>query len=261
MTPPPLCATPGCARPAHPHTLCTHCTWTLERHLLDIPDLAAELDNARTRQTALHTGTTGRAHDAPLPYDPHAAAVAADLHRVLTATVTRLIAAPACVIADTTCLARWLHHNRHQLTAHPDAAQALTDLTAAITTGWRTVDRPTERRYAGTCPTHGCGAHLYAPAGHTTVTCQTCAAQHNVEALRTGMQAELDRTLMTGAEIARLAQYFGHADRERARALIKVWHARGVITPRGRTKTGAPLYRFGDTLTRLRDARRYDRTA
>lgn len=258
MTPPRLCAVPSCARPAHNNlAICVHCTWLLGRDLDDAPELAAELDVTRYRLSAVTTASTAGgcgAYDPPLPFDPRAAAAAFALHQVLdvwAARIERAVTGRARPL-HTEGLTRWLHHHHGELAGRDDAAGAVTQIGAAVGRGWRVVDRPADRVYAGTC---GCGEQLYAQPGHATVTCRACDTEHHAETRRADMQSALDGRLMTGAEIARLAQYFGHvADRERARNLIKVWAGRGQVVAHGHTDAGAPLYPFGETLSRLLNA-------
>lgn len=251
-----LCAARGCPRPAHPdRTLCVHCTWLLGRDLGDVPTLVRELDTTRARQTT-HTTTGSGARSAviPLPYDPRAGDAATALHATLTHWAAALHhPAHDPPPARTGPLARWLTRHTTTLLRHDNAHLAAAQIRDTVAAAWRAIDRPAERQYAGACT---CGVHLYAHPGRPHVTCRGCGTTHDADLARTRMQDHLDGTLMTGAEIAHLAAYFGHADRERVRNLLKVWGNRGVITPRGHTKNGHPLYPFGDTL-RLVTTRAY----
>lgn len=265
MTAPPrLCGCAGCARPAHPdRPVCTHCTWVLERDLLAVPDLAGELDVTRYRLSAVanRAGATATSSAAsPLPFDPRAAAAALRLHQTLERWAAHIGRRPdRARPLHTAGLGRFLAHHHLELATRPDAPTACTTIATAVRDGWNAVDRPADRVYAGPC-TPPCTEQLYVRPGQPFITCHLCGTQHDADLRRAAMQDDLDSRLMTGAEIARLAQYFGHvAQRERARNLIKVWAARGVITPRGHTQTGAPLYPFGDTL-RLLTARAYTST-
>lgn len=263
MTGPRLCALTDCGRPAHPaRDICVHHTWTLERDLAEVPDLAEELDVTRYRLSvvAAYSGTSSSSAGTPLPFDPRAAEIALSLHQAVDHWAAQLERADPARLRPmhTAGVARWLLHYLEELAAHPHAARAVDQIGKAVATGWRTVDRPADRVYAGAC-TPPCTEQLYGRPGQPYITCHTCGVRHDADLRRSAMQDDLDGRLMTGAEIARLAQYFGHADRERARNLLKVWAARGVITPRGHTPTGAPLYPFGDTL-RLLTSRAYTHT-
>lgn len=267
MTGPRLCGCGGCARPAHPDrsTVCTHCTWILDRDLGEAAVLADELDVTFAR---LSTGPGGRAHlpratgRTPLPYAVHAAEAADQLRRTLDRWASRLEHPDRARPLHTAGLARWLTHHRTALTTRDDAGLAIEQIGHAVRTGWRAVDRPADRAYAGTCNAtrHDlagapCPEQLYTAPGQDTVTCRTCGATHDPHERRTRMQHDLDQTLMTGAQIARLAAYFGHCDRERARNLIKVWATRSIVTAHGHTPTGDPLYPFGEVLSKLLTAR------
>lgn len=258
MIGPRLCATRGCPRPAHPdRVICAHCAWLLKRDLAEIPDLDRELDVTRYRLSAV-TATYGPTRGGgvkPLPFDPRAAEAALTLHQVLDRWAAHLERADPANRArplHTAGLARWLLHHHHELAARPDAAQATASIGSAVRDAWRAVDRPADRVYAGACNPPACSEQLYARPGQPFITCHVCGTRHDADMRRTAMQDDLDGRLLTGAEIARLAQYFGHVpDRERTRNLLKVWATRGVITPRGHDKRGDPLYPFGDTLRLL----------
>lgn len=256
MTAPRLCGTRACPRPAHDnHATCTHCAWLLERDLAETPALADELDTTRARQTATR-GHTGRATPGiPMPYDPRAADAATTLHRTLRTWAERVDATPDR--PTTRRLAHALLAAHPTLIAHHPAA--VTDIGDAVAQGWRVVDRPPDRTYAGPC-TPPCREQLYTRPGQPHITCRACGARHDADDRRAAMQDDLDARLMTGAEIARLLAYFGDTpDRERTRNLLKVWRTRGVITPHAHTRAGDPLYPFGDTV-RLLTARAYTRT-
>lgn len=257
MTPPRLCGARGCARPAHPnHAVCTHCAWLLERDLAETPALLAQLDTTRARQTSSrgHTGATSTAA-APMPYDPRAADAATALHRVLRAWAEGVDVVPDRPTPRRYALALLAAHGI-LIAHHP---RAVHDIGEAVATGWRAVDRPPDRTYAGPC-TPPCREQLYGRPGQPFITCRACGTRHDADLRRSAMQDDLDGRLMTGAEIARLLAYFGDTpDRERTRNLLKVWRTRGVITPHGHTRTGDPLYPFGDTV-RLLTARTYTRT-
>lgn len=254
MTAPRLCATGAdCGRPAHHDlTICVHCTWTLEQALAAVPDLVLELETANTGLgTNWPDGPGGSSAVARLPFNVRAAAAATALHDTLDTWTARLLEraiAGRSRPMHTAGLARWLEHHLPDLVRRPDAARAVADITRTVDRGWHTVDRPAGRDYAGTCD---CGTELYAQPGNPHVTCPTCDTTHDTEARRDRMRDDLDGRLLTGAEIARLAQYFGRCDRERARNLIKVWATRGVITAHGHTRAGDPLYPFGPTLRLL----------
>jgi hypothetical protein len=232
-----------------------HCTWLLERDLLAAEDLAEELDVTRYRLSAVAawSGAPVAGGTTPLPFDPRAAQAALELHRVLDVWAARLeTAANPGRPVHTAGLARWLTHRHDELAGRPDAPAAAVDIGRVVTAGWRAVDRPADRVYAGACD---CGEQLYAGPTAATVVCRGCDSEHVIATRRERMLAELDSRLMTGAEIARLGTYFGQiTDRERARGLIKVWAARGLVVARGHSKAGAPLYPFGEVLDRLLDA-------
>lgn len=249
-----LCTSDTCARPAHPdRDICTHCTWLLGRHLDDVPVLVVELDVTRYRLSAVAgwSGSAAASAGDPLPFDPRAATVALALHQALdtwAAQLARTVTGQTWP-PHTAGIARWLRHHLDDLAGRRDAAAALADIGAATAAGWRAVDRPADRVYAGAC---GCGEQLYGRPGAAAIACRNCGAEHHIETRRERMRADLDSRLMTGAEIARLGTYFGHiTDRERARNLIKVWASRGLVVPRGHSKAGDPLYPFGEVLDRL----------
>lgn len=253
MTGPRLC--PACrTRPAHQDlTICVHCAWCLQRDLGEAVDLVGELDVTRYRLSAVAAWSPagGAGAGRPLPFDPRAATAALALHHTLDMWAARLerAAAGRARPVHTAGLGRWLLHRHSELAARADAPVAVVDVSRAVATGWRAVDRPADRVYAGVCD---CGEQLYARPGAATITCRGCDREHHIAARRERMRADLNSRLMTGAEIARLGTYFGHiTDRERARNLIKVWATRGLVVARGHSKGGDPLYPFGEVLDRL----------
>lgn len=258
-----LCTAADCGRPAHHDlTICVHCTWTLEQALAAVPDLVAELDVTLARQS---TGAGGRGTftralgRTPLPIALHALVASDKLHRTLDRWAVAIhLVRPL----STTALAAALLGHLHAIAKRDDAAQAVEDIVRVVASSWHAIDRPADRAYAGRCdaPRHdlagqACPEHMYTKPGQDTVTCRACGATHDPYERRARMQDDLDGTLMTGAQIARLAAYFGHCDRERARNLIKVWAGRGLITAHGHTPPGDPLYPFGEVLSRLLTAR------
>lgn len=256
-----LCPHDNCARPIHDGwTLCDQHAWEMERNLGDIPALAAELDTTLSRQTASGQRHGARSSDKPLAFDYGASEAIYVLRNALVGWVRDLEPDPTpgrdWPADRLDAMATWLLGRIDQLRTHPAAADAVGEISAAVRECTRAIDRRAERVYVGVCGHEGCAVGLYAAPGRANVACPGCKAVHFVEHRREAMRASLYDRLLTAAEIARMAAYLGDLlDRERVRKLIAKWEQRGVITAHGVNYRGDPTYPFGETLTRLLDAK------
>ena len=252
------CLVDECGRPAHPdRVICTQHSWFLERDLADAADLFRELDTTYARQAALGDSAPTRGNGAApraLPFSDRASRASGRLRDVLSAWATALG-------EDDADPAAWLSAHTDHLLDRPDADLAYTDIRTVVDAAWTVVDRPADRLYAGVCRRWlprgdtRCTAAVYGIVGEQFATCPGCGANHHLAARRAQMQGSIADRPLSGADIARLAAYFGHCDRERTRNLIKVWGARGRITPARQGPGGEPLYPFGEVLARLLESR------
>lgn len=79
-----MTTTCGCGQPAPDSFLCSRCERQLHRTLLDVPDLATELDTVLARHTAYLEHHGGRSAEKPLPIDMRASEAAWVLRNTLT---------------------------------------------------------------------------------------------------------------------------------------------------------------------------------
>lgn len=282
------CPVPYCDRvmPGH-RPVCGACSSRLLRDLADIPDLAADLEIALTRQTRFggDGGVLTLAPDdvdpeigltirrTPLPWDQRAR-TAADIlksalmgwHRVLSEGARRVYGPlcadcvhPSCEWADLdrevpdtlTGLSTWLLRHHVRLMRHPAVAEAVDELTDAIRQARRAIDRPAGTWYAGPCVADTeegeCGADLYARHGADTITC-TCGARYDTGKRQAWLLDKADDHLGTATEIARALNAL-HSDLTPSK--VRGMAHRGRILARGRDPLGRPTYRVGDVLDLL----------
>jgi hypothetical protein len=253
------CRTRRCDRPAHQDlAICLACCGDLERHLGDVPALAAELDLQISRQTATGNGGGARSTTRPLAFDSRASDVAHRLRNTLGTWVRDIGGNPPA--DNPAAMALWLLARMDVLRKHPAAEQICGDFDSLLAAPrrsfaggavWRAIDRRPEQIYAGICSiatdAGECPEVLYADAGKSTVTCRACRWEHNVPARRQVMLDALEDRLMTAFEIARAAAHLQVVDSSgRAEKLIATWVDRKRIQARGVNAKGRPTYRFGE---------------
>lgn len=270
----PLCA--RCPRPTPDGYVCTPCADTLAHDLRTAADRAPELDVTVAKLARIdHAGAGPRGDitpdDDPPPGRPgvnlldrsaprSALAPRAEPLNWLAAEVARdttnVFTTWARVVEEErgrTCSghpAAWLAGHTEWLRHHPAAAEAFDELAKACRDLTHAIDRPAERVFAGRC---ACGGYLYGPAGHSHITCRSCGTAYDTKAMRTVMLDQLDQMLMTAAQIAVLAGYFGvEHNRTRVRNLITKWHGRGLID--AYRQDDNVVYPFGDTMRRIATA-------
>lgn len=273
------CPVVTCGRPM-PATrhICSACVSQLDRDLEQVPELAAELETARARQTRMSApaggGTRGDEH--PLPWSEQASEAAAILQSMLIGwarLISRPVAAPPygplcstpdqcghqpCIVVDFGRVphhapaqsARWLRRHLRMLTRHSRAAEAVYDLVEAVRHVCIVIDAPErDRVYAGPC--RGCGADLYALPGAATVTCHQCYDEdghrisHGVAAQRQHMLAALPDLVLPAAALARALTSL---DLPVTPERIYTWVRRGRIHPCGTDSSGHATYRVHDVI-------------
>jgi len=243
--------------------------------LAAVPELAADLDLAISRQTRMGDGGTG---EPSTPWDERASQAAGALRSTLVGWVRVLrdgvLHVPAigprchgcthrtCMYwdlahgpADTmTAMARWLARHHRALLRHLAADEAVNEMRGAVRDARRATDRPASLWYAGPCNTpipdeddqpteRVCQADLYARHLARAITCQACEAQHEA-AYR--MRWLLDRAadhLATATEIARLLASYGVTA-----AMVRGYADRGRLAAHGADRLGHPTYRIGDVV-------------
>lgn len=167
----------------------------------------------------------------------------------------------------------WLVCHPHDLSAHPAAGVMYTEIADAVAGLRRVVDRPTDRRYLGPCPTvleghdedgrpRTCSVELRAEQGRNLVRCARCRTEHDVQALEAATLARAENEVWTVAELLHVLKSIGTPI---PRSTLYDWARTRRITPRG-YKHGARItdhrialddpevYRLGD----VRDVARRD---
>lgn len=158
------CPVDPCNRPTHPGwTVCTHHSWVLERALAETPALISELNTTLARQRGNTAGHGSRSADKPLPYDTRASSALWLLRNTLTSWATEL----GLTIRDrhtTTAIAQALLAHHPHLVTHPQAGDAVDEITTATREGWRIVQPSTRGRIPlpDPCPEPSCGHPMWA---------------------------------------------------------------------------------------------------
>lgn len=248
------CPVPRCARPRHENwAICAVHTNQLRQDLDELPSVYRDLERA----LAPHTSgvVTGGGSGPQLPYNLAVSEAKANIRAVLTGWIRDLDDNPEHHPADTVpAMACWLGARIDRLACHPAAVDIVRELDEVRRAGDRAATGPLPREPLGPCDTDGCTEPITAPPGRPFTTCRICGASYDVEARKAGMKAQLRDQLLTGAEIADMARYFGDvADREKTRKLVNVWGDRKQIQVRGHDPAGHPRYQFGEVLDRLAD--------
>jgi hypothetical protein len=278
----------SCTRPIRDSAfLCRECTGTLEKHLAELPALAADLDTTRTRTSRIGgrgLGIVVRSSDRPVPWNDRASRLVTELATTLASWTRRAVElrqrppGPACgrcshpscgmlrsydppagdsVPALSSFLLAALPTLRHlpEVTALADDVESITRRGADV------VDRPADQTYFGPCgamdywPEGGpilctarCPGDLYGPEDAKHLTCTTCGAEHDVTAVRAYLLSEAQDQLVTAADLSKFLSAYGEPlTAER----IRQWASRGLLVAHGKDRGGRPLYRVSEAVDRL----------
>lgn len=245
----------ACTRPVSDATLCRHCTDTLAKALGDVTALMAEIPTTHARLSRTGGDNGGRrSAERPLPWDERASEAAAVLDSTLTAWVHAL--GPVDWPWTPQTKAVWLLAHLEQLRQHPDAADALDEISAAVREVTRVIDRPAERWFAGTCGADtdagACREGLYVRPGATQLRCRGCGSQWDVAERREWLLAALDDTLATAGDILRGLPSIAGVDIRSG--TLRQWRNREQLQAHGVDMMGRELYRVGDVLDLARRA-------
>ena len=232
---------------------CDTCSQQLAIALGDIPWLTEELDTTITRQKgATYNGSTSRGAEAPSPVHWGASEARSHLKALLVSWVLFSHetgvrnASPHIGLPDDdlVSLSRWLLWRVDGFALLDIGPEVVDEITEAVATCRRVIDRPADRQYLGACDMCPTG-RLYARPGGTWARCDGCDQATEADKIRERMLRELDDRLCTAAEIAQLSTYLGlRADRETVRKRINQWHKRGRIA-REHAFSEEPAFRFG----------------
>lgn len=241
-----------CSRPTEAY-VCLDCLDELARALRDVPWLDDELDVTITKQRGIPTTGGSASRETALPWHEAAAEARRHLRALLVSWVlfcdeekVRAQNYEPGLPADTmTAMSRWMLLRVDGLglvDIGPDAVEEITD---AVDTCRKVIDRAPDRWYAGPCD---CGADLYAKRREGTVECRDCGATHDVGLRRAWLLAEAEDQLANAATVARAVSWLGVEPLTPSR--VRKWAERGRIIAKAHDGK-APLYRIGDALDLL----------
>lgn len=162
-------------------------------------------------------------------------------------------------MATSTHLAHWLHANVTAIAADEGFDVCFTEIAEMIRDIERVINRPIPPRFLGPCPEmvdaghddgctmthpHVCDTALRAHKRATSVTCEMCGAQHDVEGLFE-RQAELTGqysytlTELSGTIMPALREYV-------PLRTMQHWAASGKLNPTGYTAAAEPRFLLDD---------------
>lgn len=240
-------------RPLHANAvICGTCEGVLDRALGDLDALLDELDVTLTRQARKRPARGNQASDgAPLMFDARASEAGRDLRVLLKDWVSlvaegiadegRFVALPMPATCKT--LSAWLTHHTHWIACHDTAADAYTEIVAAVNNIRRTIDIAPDARFLGPCGNvfEGveCVETVYAIDGNPVARCRTCGTSWDVQERTESAAGKAEHVAQT---IAVLTQFFRPEDAERASDRIGKWVARGYLKPYGIGPRKRPTY-------------------
>lgn len=247
-----LCPVDGCSRPAHQNfAICAVHVNSLRQDLAELPSIYVALERALAPYAS---GVVAGGGDGPvLPYSLVVSEARSNIRAVLVGWIRDLDENPAHHPDDTVhAMCCWLGVRLDHLAGHPVAEEIVRELDEVRRAGDRAAVGPARPEPLGFCEHDGCQEPICAAPGRTFTTCRVCGTTYGVQARKDAMKLDLRGRLLTGAEIADMARYFGDvADRDKTRNLVKVWASRKLITAGGHDADGSPRYPFGEVLDML----------
>lgn len=256
--------------------LCWECCKTLKSRLDTVAWLAPELDITLSRQA--HTTSPGDriggTPEQPLPFHVAASEATWVLHNTLSTWArdiceTRGIGyvpigylptefvgplrpserrVPAEFVDSTAGIAAWLSYYVTSIAGSPGAGECFDEISAAVASAHRVVDRPPGRMYIGPCGDvlNGvkCDADIYITLGSPEVSCPVCGATHEVERRRDELHHQVRGMLGTAAELARLLPWI--LDSPITRKRITYYAKIKAITPR--SVGGETMFQIGEVI-------------
>lgn len=254
----PICLAPRCDLPAHNGYLCGNCRTLLRKDLKNIPGLLVDLQVTIARLDRVNAEQPGvrASGEAPLPLRIGPMEARRDLAETLRIWVWHTAARVGVNVTtawfEPRNLAGWLAMRIADVDSDPLAGALSDEIGCAVVRGWRTVDRPLQRRYAGPCDT--CEMDLYAQPNADEITCD-CGATYRIEARRDWLLDQAEDHLLTATEMSRALPGLLPLDPQGRQviltaAMIRGWAHRGRLTqhPPHPSQPLAPTYRVGDVL-------------
>jgi hypothetical protein len=149
--------------------------------------------------------------------------------------------------------AMWAHEDIDDLRKHPQVADIVREVGAAVKAAYRAIDRMADRKYLGKCyheaDGHACEAELWARPGANQVTCASCKYVHDVGDRRADMMDMAEDLIVTVKQASSYMGEYGHVNVSESN--IRNWLARKhIITRPG--PTDEIHFRMGDLMDLLR---------
>lgn len=250
-----------CGRPTRDAAyFCDDCGDLLARALGEVPWLDEQLEVTVTRSSGIDYRTLGgaKATEAPSPVHWAASEARGHLKALLVSwvlfcseeSVRSSDPADGLPADNLPALSRWMLWRVDGLALHDIGIEAVGEISEAIQTCHRLIDRHPERQYLGSCDVCNSG-RIYARPGSNSAKCDACDSSVDAGERRANLLKQLDDRLCTAAEIARLSTYLGlKADREQVRKRINTWHKREKIESHA-AFSDEPAFRFGEVYGRL----------
>ncbi len=223
-----------------------------------------------SRSASSSSAGSGKASEAPVPYDARASAVAHRMRNELS-TWARLIADRRpdlpLPVDDPRAVARWV---AGAVTAVFVSAEMSSGIRAVVRDAQRVIDRAPDKVYAGPClepldtaddgdrdgdasEPNQCPGQLYATKGKPTARCWECGAVHDVEVRQEWLSRTLGDQLVSAAEAAPVLSWLTGKDVTRNN--IAAWKRDGRVE----VHDGRWPYRFGELLVLAREMRTRER--
>jgi hypothetical protein len=195
---------PVCSSAQSLNLLCSACCDRLERDLRAVPGLLVDLDTAMSKQARIGSGSGGglanerdgmgfgamQAHDDLANCLVFWAADVTQKHQAVYANTMRPSAAAAAALLASI----------NEIRRHPAIEELLPGIIGGIDEARRTIDRPAEREYLGTCLVDECRAEVWARLGTKQTACRECGITHDVAERRQWLLDEARPMVVTAKE-------------------------------------------------------------
>lgn len=230
--------------------LCGKCVDELKDSLGSVGWLVGELETTLTKQARMRAPAdrTSGSTERGLPFNWDASEMSWGLHNTLSAWAKDLCETRGLQYdgVDTPAgIARWLSKNAMSIALSESAFECFDEITNAIATVRRVIDRPPGKIFIGPCGDGGCKADIYAAPHKDRAKCQDCNAIIDVNERREELREEVRGLLGTAAELARMLPWI--LDTPITRKRITYYGNRGSITKRP-SVSKEPLYQVGEVI-------------
>lgn len=241
-----------CGRPVRNNAVvCATCSHKLATALGEVEWLDEELNTTISGQRACALGGGSPSVEQGLHWHDRAADAQRELRTYLVAW-TRLCdeeevrhRAPTSDLPEDTLpsMARYLRWRVDGLAMHPAGDDAVDEITRAVHTCLRLIDRHPEREFIGPC---NCGRDLYRRPGQAQVECRWCHWVVTASEMLTWMSDQMEGRLVTVREGVGLLGRFGLPV---ASETVKSWVKRGHLAQAGDNLEGRHLYQLNEMIT------------